>query len=278
MYYGSHTQIMLKTRIFLIVVSAGVIWLIFLLPKVVVENDNTLGKSSSDSTTNHVAAHSDAPTEILSAIRTLRPQIGESTPKEKNAIFADSLAKLYQISGKFDSSAWFAEEAAKFFNTTESWIKAGNQYYQAYTLALDQTKQNRYAEKTREYYKKVLDADPKNLEVKTKMAMTYLSSQSPMQGITMLREVLAADPKNELALFNMGMLSIQSGQNERAIERLSELVEINPNHTQGHLLLGIAWMNTGDKAKAKAQFEKVKQMDKDPAVIATVDSYLKDLK
>jgi predicted negative regulator of RcsB-dependent stress response len=37
-------------------------------------------------------------------------------------------------------------------------------------------------------------------------------------------------------------------------------------------------MNSGDRKGAKAQFEKVKQMDKDPAVQATVDSYLKDLK
>ena len=77
-----------------------------------------------------------------------------------------------------------------------------------------------------------------------------------MQGITMLREVLAEDPNNEPALFNMGMLSIQSGQYDRAIERLSELIKINPNHTQGHLLLGIAWMNTGEKAKARAEFLK----------------------
>ncbi len=269
---------MLKTRILLIAVSAVVIWLIFLLPKVVVDNDNTLSSPSKDTIATHDDPHSNAPEEILAGIRKLRVQILESTPKEKNAIFADSLAKLYQIAGKFDSSAWFAEEAAKFFNTTESWIKAGNQYYQAYTLALDQAAQNRYAEKTREYYQKVLDNEPDNLEVKTKMAMTYLSSQSPMQGITMLREVLASDPKNELALFNMGMLSIQSGQNERAIERLEELVKINPNHTQAHLLLGIAWMNSGDKLKAREQFEKVKLMDKDPAVLATVDSYLKDLK
>ncbi len=81
-----------------------------------------------------------------------------------------------------------------------------------------------------------------------------------------------------LALFNMGMLSIQSGQYDKAVERLEELVKINPNHTQGQLLLGIAWMNSGEKAKAREQFEKVKQMDKDPAVQATVDSYLKDLK
>ena len=99
-----------------------------------------------------------------------------------------------------------------------------------------------------------------------------------MQGIAMLREVLEKDPKNELALFNMGMLSIQSGQYDRAIERLKELVAINPSHIQGQLLLGLAFMNSGDKESARAQFEKVKEMDKDPAVQATVDSYLKDLK
>jgi Flp pilus assembly protein TadD len=94
----------------------------------------------------------------------------------------------------------------------------------------------------------------------------------------MLREVLASDPKNESALFNMGMLSIQSGQHERAIERLTALVKINPAHIQGQLLLGIAMMNSGDRKGAREQFEKVKEMDKDPAVQATVDSYLKDLK
>jgi hypothetical protein len=37
-------------------------------------------------------------------------------------------------------------------------------------------------------------------------------------------------------------------------------------------------MNTGDKVKAREHFEKVKQLEKDPSVQATVDSYLKDLK
>jgi predicted negative regulator of RcsB-dependent stress response len=37
-------------------------------------------------------------------------------------------------------------------------------------------------------------------------------------------------------------------------------------------------METGDKEGARAQFEKVKQLDNDHAVQETVDSYLKDLK
>jgi outer membrane protein len=270
---------MLKTRILLVAGSAIVIWLIFLLPKVVVDSEATRQGNPKDSvsTAKPTESHNEVPQEILDAIRHLRSQIGEGWPKEKNAIFADSLANLYNAAGKFDSAAWFAEEASKFFNTTESWIKAGESYYQAYTFALDQNKQSQLAEKAREFFKKVLDANPKNLDVKTKLAMTYVSS-NPMQGVTMLREVLAEDPKNESALLNMGMLSIQSGQYERGVERLEELVKINPNHTQGHLLLGIALMNTGNKERARQQFEKVKQMDKDPAVQATVDSYLNDLK
>jgi len=263
----------------MVVVSAVVIWLIFLLPKVVVHNEDEVAPTNSDSSSvrkNDV--HNTAPEAVLARIRSFRSQFQPGSANEKNAIFADSLAKLYQVAGKFDSSAWFAEEASKFFNTTESWVKAGDNYYQAYTFALDQSKQNQMAVKAQEFYGKVLKANPKNLEVKTKMAMTYFSSPSPMQGVTMLREVLAEDPKNELALFNLGMLSIQSGQFDKAIERLEELVKINPAHTQGQLLLGIALMNTGDKQKAKEQFEKVKKMEKDPAVQATVDSYLKDLK
>jgi len=268
---------MVRTRIILIVVSAVIIVALFLLPKVVVENETQLTTAPTDST-KKADPHTMAPEGLLKRIAELRNQYEVSSENQKKAIFADSLAGLYSEAGKFDSAGWYAEQAAKFFNNEKSWFKAGDGYYQAYTFALDAEKQAQLAEKTREQFGKVLDLNPRNLDAKTKMAMTYLSSGSPMQGITMLREVLKDDPKNELAMFNLGMLSIQSGQYDRAVERLTELVAINPAHIQGQLLLGIAYMNTGDKKKAKQQFEKVKEMDKDPAVQATVDSYLKDLK
>jgi len=268
---------MLKTRIILLALCIVLVTGLYLLPKVVVENDNVLS-SPNDSTAAPIPSHAAAPREVQEAIQLVRALYLADSGKEKNAIFADSLANLYRIAGKFDSAAWFSGEASKFFNTTESRIKAGDLYYEAYTFAVDQEKQNLMATQAQAYYNEVLDENPNNLNVKTKLAMTYLTSPNPMQGITLLREVLKDDPKNELALFNMGMLSVQSGQNERAVERLEELIKINPNHTQGQLLLGIAYMNLGKKKDAKQRFEKVKQLDSDPAVQATVDSYLKDLK
>jgi outer membrane protein len=269
---------MFKTRIVLIVVSVALIVVLFLLPKVVVENDSLVGEAPSDSILTEMDDHAQVPATVSKQIKNLRALYTGNTQNQKNAIFADSLADLYVLAGKFDSSAWFAEEASKFFNTNESWIKAGDHYYQAYSFALDRGRQSQFAARAQAFYNKVLEKNPDNLDVKTKLAMTYLTEASPMQAITMLREVLAKDPKNELALYNMGMLSIQSGQHERAIERLEQLVEINPEHTQAQLLLGVAYMNVGQNRKAKDQFNKVKLLDKDPSVQATVDSYLKDLK
>jgi outer membrane protein len=271
---------MLKTRIILLIVSAIVIGLIFLLPKAVVENESQMAAVDSTKRESAIPAkgHSNVPDSLANSIKTLRAQYLSSSTKEKNAIFADSLRSLYSQSGQFDSAAWFADKAATFFNTIESYLKAGDSYFEAHTFALKPEKQKAMAEKTQYWLGKVIERNPKSFESRTKIGITYLSTSSPMKGIQMMREVLAEDPKNEFTLFNMGMFSIQSGQNDKAIERLNELLAVNPKHSQGNVLLGVAYLNLGNKDKARQQFEKVKKLDNDPAVQATVDSYLKDLK
>jgi predicted Zn-dependent protease len=271
---------MLKTRIILVAVCAIVAIVLFQLPKSVVDNEADVSPDSTTAMPDKSAndPHTLVPEELKEKIAQFRTLHSGASEKEKKAIFADSLATWYLKSGVFDSAAWFAEDASAFFNNIESWEKAGDSYYQAFTFAIDVKKQQVLASKAQEFYTKVLAERPENFTVKNNLAMTYLSSNNPMQGVLMLREVLAKDPKNETALFNLGMLSVQSGQYENAIERLKALIELNPNHIQGQLLMGVAYMQTGDKAKAKVQFEKVRDMDKDPSVQATVDSYLKDLK
>jgi tetratricopeptide (TPR) repeat protein len=266
---------MLKTRIILVVVASLLVVLIFMLPKSVVENDSQL-KEAAPQESAQGAGHAAVPTTLSATIKSVRAQFQSNSSNQKNAIFADSLRTLYTQAGQFDSAAWFAEQAATFFNTTESFLNAGNSYYEAYTFAMEPARQEQLAEKTRTWLGKVTATDSKNLEAKTKIAMTYFTSNPP-QGVGLLREVLAEDPKNEFALYNMGMLAIQSAQYDRAIERLEELKAVNPSHIQGALMLGVAYANKGNKEKARQQFELVKTLDKDPAVQATANSYLKDL-
>ena len=272
---------MLKTRIILVAASAIVIWLIFLLPKAVVENESQLKSGDSTASSkiaNTAKGHADVSASLKASIKSLRLAILPTSPEQKNAIFADSLQGLYAQAGQFDSAARYGEMAATFFNNNKSFLRTGNSYYEAYTFAMTPQKQKVLAEKTRLWLGKVIETEPKNYEARIKVAMTYLSTGGPMQGISQLREVLREDPKNELALFNMGMLSVQSGQNGKAIGWLQQLTDVNPRHVQGQLLLGVAYQNEGKKKEARQQFEKVKKLDNDPAVQATVDSYLKDLK
>jgi outer membrane protein len=274
-HHGPFFSAMLKTRIILFSACALAVWLIFLLPKSVVENDAEMQKPAP---TIGDDLHTQANPQVLFAIRQLKAKLAKEPEKRNSAIFADSLAGLYKKATLFDSAALFAEQANSFFESPESTLKAGEAYFEAFTFAMEQSKRKELAQKTRSFFEKVIQQNANNLDAKTKMALTYFGTgEPPMQGVSLLREVLAQDPKFKPALFNMGMLSVQSGQYGKAIEWLNQLLDVSPDDVQGHLLLGVAYTNQGDKEKAREQFELVKKLDSDPAVQQQADSYLKDL-
>ena len=273
---------MLRTRLILILITAAIVALIFFLPKVVVQSENELASGPQSDTVTASAnpsAHGEVSESVQISINQFRRQFAETGGNEKSSIFADSLWRLYTSIGKYDSAAWYAGNSATFLKTTDSYLRAGDSYYEAFSYSLEQEKQIQMGTKAREFLGKALDANPKLYDAKARMAMTYIGSGGPpMEGIRMLREVATDDPKNEFALFSLGMLSIQSQQYDRAVDWLTKLVAVNPEHLQGQVLLGMSLANAGEKEKARTQFEKARKMTTDQSVHATIDSYLKDLK
>lgn len=273
---------MLRTRITLFIGAIILIVLLFNLPRVVVDNkkeevsENNVSKDNSGSTETDIHEEEIDP-NLQNKITSLKENLSVAKNIEKSITFADSLAQLYLEANKYDSAAKFFEIIAVKQPNKRNWLKTGNTYYEAYGFAMDREKQEMLGSKTREYLFKVLEEDANDLTAKNKLAMTYLSTSNPMQGIMMLREILETDPKNEQAMFNLGILSMQSGQYDKAVERLSNLVAIYPNNTQAQFFLGVSYLEIGNKEKAKEQFNLVKSLDDDPAVQATVDSYLEDL-
>lgn len=176
-----------------------------------------------------------------------------------------------------DSAAYFYALIADRFSNIEHIEKAGNTYYEAYGFAMSPEKTSYLATKTREYLGKILEKDPSRLDLKTKVAMTHVSSSNPMQGITLLREVLEEDPKNELALYNMGVLSMQSGQYKMAAQRFEDLVASHPGNIEGQFFLGVSYYESKQESKAKKQLQMVREMTDDPQIIAGIDNYLERL-
>ena len=207
----------------------------------------------------------------------LREKAKKSESIEKSAIFADSLAVLFADASAFDSAAYYAEQALELENTFNRLYQAGAYNLEAFKLAIEPQKQKKYAQSAEKFLLEVLEREAENLAAKSKLAMIYVASENPMKGIKMLQEVLEKDPQHAEALFNMGILSVQSSQYEKAAERFERYTSIEPENVQAQFYLAYSYLQLGRKAEARRHFEKVKELDKNPDVLATVDEYLKDL-
>lgn len=272
---------MKKSQLILIVLGLVSIAGLYALPKVVVDNEagttsvkdpNSTESSSSNVTEMH---ENELSSDNRSQADELKSTLTSSDEPSVIIEAAKKLALIYQNEGMFDSAAYFYEEAIVLNSSDLILIEeAGKAYYEAFSFALDKTKVENLAEKTRTYLNQVLEKDPSRLDLKTKVAMTYVSSANPMQGITMMREILEADPQNEDGLFNMGILSMQSGQYKKAAERFEELIKYHPGNLQGQFYLAVSYFESNEKNKAKAQLEEVKKMTQDPMILESVQSYL----
>jgi tetratricopeptide (TPR) repeat protein len=267
---------MKKSIILSCVLAVALVGTLFSLPKVVV---NTKGKeveaerNQSAAATNNNAAESapkshDEATlspdqqKRIDQLRSGFTQAGDKQKVDAGIQLSDEFAKLQ----KFDSAALYAEKVAALSPSVENFVRTGDRYYEAFGFAVDEQKAKNLGTKTREYYQKALDQNPGLLAAKANMAMTYVNTENPMQGILMLREVLDTDPTNELALFNLGILSMRSNQYSKAADRFRQILTNNPANTKAKFYLGLSLVELGNKEQAQKVLSEVKKEEKDPVI------------
>jgi len=284
---------MQKSFIVIIVIAVATIGGLFSLPKVVVDNDK---KTLTQSVKENAAAtanrdknvKADAPvvaenhTESLNAeqqkvISNLKEIYAKSTGKSKIAS-ADVLISQFVKYTRYDSAAYYANELAKTEPSESNLMKAGGLYYEAFTYALESNKTVKMGELTRGIYQKVLDKNPNNLLAKTNMAMTYTATQTPMQGILMLRDVIAKEPDYEPALFSLGILSIRSNQFGKAVDRFKQILINNPSNLKAALNLGYCLAELDRKEEAQKILKQVLANSKDPQEKSAANEILSKIK
>ncbi len=267
---------MLKTRIILLVASAAVVFLIFLLPKVVVDNEKSSNVENKSSDT-----HFEGSNELLSKIASFRAQIEKEKDPEKSAIFADSLVRLYAEALKFDSAAVFSEKRASFFDSSSLWLEAAGLYIKAQQFTTEDGEKSRQMGKNAiRIYEQILSTEPNNLDARSNLIVTQLNLNEgpPMALIQQLQSLIKEHPDHVPTLMNLGMMSIRSSQLDRASERFSRVLEIEPENSEATFYLGYTLVNLGDTLRGKELLEKVKHMDSDPLIRISTDSYLRNLK
>lgn len=271
---------MSRLQIIIVALAASFIFLIFLLPKGIIKKEKEMAQKTTPVQQESIMQTDVHETKANSSDKKMLSELTKEfftvSNKEKKIKFADSLAVTYRKFHVYDSAAKYYGEVAMLNPSPKTFEVAGDAYNMAYTAASEKEKPL-LNEKSRSFYKLVLKQSPQNLEVKSKLALTFIGTENPMEGIAMLRDILKTDPQNESAIYNLGILSMQSGQYQKAIERFKTLIDINPANANAHFYLGMCFMNSGEKKKAKIAFEAARALENDPAFQATVETYLKEL-
>ena len=93
-----------------------------------------------------------------------------------------------------------------------------------------------------------------------------LTDQQTLNRIeTMLTKAINIDPKCADAYLQLGNLEASRHEFQRAIGLYSKAIEVNPQLSEAHYRLGIAYERIGEKEKAKLEFQKHDEIEKQTA-------------
>lgn len=269
---------MKRTIVLVSLLAIALVGTLYSLPKIVVNTKDqgvtaapdkaqasTAGESQSASSAVDDHSNQALTPEQLKEISPLRSKYYQASAEDKPSA-AIGLSDAFGKYQKFDSAAYYAEQAAVLKPGLENFLRAADRYYEAYGFSVEEGKAKVLGEKTRTYYQKALELNPDLLSAKANMAMTYVNTPSPMQGIMLLREVLDADPTNELALFNLGILSMRSNQYAKAAERFQQILRNHPSNTKAQFYLGVSLVELGKNEEAAKILADVKRKETDPVI------------
>ena len=182
------------------------------------------------------------PAEIANQIAALE---AEAAGLGGDALIAKKreIVQAYVVARRPDKAAPVQEEIAEVTGSDEDWFSAGHFYYDWMDTQRGEVRFS-IASQATTAYENGLNINPDNLDVRTALAMAYLNTRAPMQGVQQIRSVLDTDP----------------------------------DHLQGNFYYGVMLMQINRLDQAKAQFEKVKTLvGPDSPVYQQADQMLQNL-
>ena len=211
-------------------------------------------------------------------INQLKDSVSLIENQEKRANFAHHLSAYYANAGRLDSAAYFEGIAADGFPNEENYLKAGEEYFNAFSLATDADKAEEYRLKSEDYLIKAIALAPDRPEAKTLLAVLKLASDQGVAGSMLLHEVLLTNPDYAEALYNLGVYAMQSRDFSQAATNFERILDSDTTQVRANFYLAICYQELGRTEESISLFNRVKELDSSPEVQANVDAYLDDIK
>lgn len=177
--------------------------------------------------------------------------------------------------------AWYTSQVAKLENSEKSLTFAAHYFLDGVQQQENPDLRKWMAISAKELFEKVLELNPANDSAKIGLGSCYIFgniSETPMQGILMIREVAEKHPDNMYAQFMLALGGMMSGQFDKAIDRLQKVVKAQPDNVEAVLTLAEAYERKNDKANAIKWYETGKQLIGSKDVVQEIDQRIKQLK
>jgi zinc ribbon protein len=147
---------------------------------------------------------------------------------ESRLDFMRQKVELYLRAGRYDLAGASQEEVARETLLEVDWVFAGNLLYDQMERSAEGTEQRTaFAKKTIAAYQEALTLNPDNLDVRTDMAVAYLSDpDNPMGAIQETQAVLSRDSLHIQANFNRGIMLSRINRLDEAIKQFRKVQRI----------------------------------------------------
>ncbi len=263
----------------IILIAIGLVGFLASRPKFVVKDvDKSVQQNQANGTSKEDSHKVSLKKEVKDQLIVLHNQIVNAKEESGKIEIYRQISTLFLKESIFDSAGFYLEKIALKQPNLINWSNAGDAYFQAYNLALDEKTTALTLEKTRFFYNKVLEKQSENLHAKTNLAMTFVRTDSPMKTIAMLREVLDQDPSYVPAIMSLGGLSMQSNQYEKAMARFQNVLKIDPRNLNAKIGLAYSFMELNRKEEAKVLLNQVMAEDIDKVMKDEITKTLNSLK
>lgn len=235
----------------------------------------------------------DIQSELLSAKQKLSPSQQEYVQSMENAVVRGNVKQqqinvFKQMADFYRDSAhallpyaYYTAEAAKLENSEKSLTFAAHFFLDGVRAQEDPALKKWMAVSAKELFEKALVLAPNNDSLKVGLGSCYIFgniSETPMEGIQIIREVEQRDPKNMYAQLMLGIGGMISGQYDKAIQRLTNVAEAQPSNPEVVVMLAEAYERKGDKANAVKWYEEGKKLISNRDILLEIDHRITELK
>ncbi|MEM9887252.1 MAG: hypothetical protein AAF849_15270 [Bacteroidota bacterium] len=200
-------------------------------------------------------ARAELETEALNSVRILEQEIEISTSDSAKLAAYKDLSGLWYRLENIAIAGHYAEKAALIEDTEEAWSIAGTTYAICTQRANTDKIKQFCTSKAFKAFESATSINPDNIQHKVNLALVYLETQNPMQGIQMLRNLNQQYPESVLVLMTLGRQALRTNQLERAGERFTKVLTIEPNNREAACALADIY------TQLKRQFEAQQYID-----------------